>query len=104
MRYWEIVLIERGYYHRNVLQYQLQRLQAYGSIFAFSGDKKGKGPDGWFPLYFDRYKDDGEKPVVSKETENELLAELNAINGGELAQHRGETTVRSEGGNRQESA
>ena len=40
MSWWEILLIIRGYDWRNVLQYQLQRLQAFCAMFAFSGNKK----------------------------------------------------------------
>lgn len=79
MRYWEILLIERGYYHRNILQYQLQRLQAYGAIFAMSGDKKQKGPEGWIPLYFDHYKMANSKPVSKDEVKDmvDLIKNLN---------------------------
>lgn len=79
MSYCEIVLIIRGYRRRNILQYQLQRIQAYGSIFAMSGDKQNKGPEGWMPLYFDRYKKN-DKPPISDEEIDEELAILNAIN------------------------
>ena len=66
MEYWEIVLIERGYLRRNVLQYQLQRLQAYGAMFAMNGDKQQRGPSGWMPMYFDRYKQ-ADRPEVSQQ-------------------------------------
>lgn len=79
MAYWEILLIVRGYRRRNVLQYQLQRLQAYGAMFAFAGDKKNLGPDGWMPLYFDDYKENDEPPI-SQEEVDELQAEMAAIN------------------------
>ena len=79
MPYWQILLIERGYYHRNVLQYQLQRLQAYGSVHCMSGDKAGKGPDGWMPLYFDHYRTSNKTPI-SKEEQDELQAEMAAMN------------------------
>lgn len=79
MEYWEIVLIERGYLRRNVLQYQLQRLQAYGAMFAMNGDKQQRGPSGWIPMYFDRYKQ-GDRPEVSQETIDDLLGEMAAIN------------------------
>jgi hypothetical protein len=79
MSYCDIVLIIRGYRRRNILQYQLQRIQAYGSLFAMSGDKQNKGPEGWIPLYFDNYKKDN-KPPLSDEDRDKLIAEMNAIN------------------------
>jgi hypothetical protein len=79
MKYWQIVLLIRGYRRRNVLQYQLQRLQAYGASFAFQGDKKNLGPDGWYPLYFDNYIDYNESPV-SDEDKEDLLADIKAAN------------------------
>ena len=52
-------------------------------MFAFSGDKKNLGPDGWMPLYFDNYKENDEPPI-SQEEVDELqaeMAELNKMNG-----------------------
>ena len=79
MNYCEIVLIIRGYRRRNILQYQLQRLQAYGATFAMCGDKQNKGPKGWLPLYFDNYRID-EKPPITAEDEEELQALMTAMN------------------------
>lgn len=69
MMYWEIALIIRGYRRRNILQYQLQRLQAYGAFHCMGGSKKK--PAEWLPLYVDRYKDpsdDGE-PISEEEVQ-----------------------------------
>lgn len=82
MSYCEIVLIIRGYRRRNVLQYQLQRLQAYGSIFAMNGDKQNRGPAGWMPLYFDKYKK-SDKPPISDEERDELIELMNSINANQ---------------------
>ncbi len=67
MRYWEIMLIERGYYHRNILMYQLQRLTAYSAAHCMSGDKENRGPVGWQPLYFDRYKSDTSESLTDND-------------------------------------
>lgn len=82
MSYCDIYLIRRGYRRRNVLQYQLQRLQAYGAFHCMGGsDKK---PDEWLPIYFDRYieeNSDTDMPVInSMESDemSEIVQELNA--------------------------
>ena len=69
MMYWEIALIIRGYRRRNILQYQLQRLQAYGAFHSMSGCKKK--PDEWLPLYVDRYRDpsDTNEPISEEEVQ-----------------------------------
>jgi len=79
MSWREILLIIRGYRRRNVLLYQLQRLTAYGALFAMSGDKQQKGPEGWIPLYVDRYITE-DVPVISEEEEKEMLEEIAALN------------------------
>lgn len=76
MMYWEILLIQRGYRRRNVLQYQLQRLQAYGSFHCMSGSKKE--PHDWLPMYFDKYREHTELPGENEV--NDMLAEMEAIN------------------------
>ena len=63
------MLIERGYYHRNVLMYQLQRLTAYSAAHCMSGDKEDKGPVRWRPLYCDRYKTDTSESLSHDEVE-----------------------------------
>lgn len=78
MSYCDIALIIRGYQHRNILSYQLQRITAYGTFHAFTGDKAQKGPDGWLPLYFDKYKKNNE-PILSEEQVKESLAEMKAL-------------------------
>lgn len=78
MSYCDILLIRRGYRRRNILQYQLQRLQAYGAFHCMSGSEKD--PQEWLPLYIDRYKiDDNDSPLTQDEV-NELQDELADLN------------------------
>ena len=77
MRFWEIMLIIRGYRHRNVLQYQLQRLQAYGAFFAMRGTNHQ--PHEWLPLYIDKYKKIA-GPGISEEEAEDLLKDIEAMN------------------------
>jgi len=79
MMFWEILLIQRGYRHRHVLQYQLERLAAYGSFFCMSGTKQL--PFEWLPLYFDRYISGNEpKKNLSIEEQEDLMADIAAFN------------------------
>lgn len=80
MSYAEIMLIVRGYRHRNVLTYQLLRLNAYHSLFAFRENKNNKLPHDLWPLYFDRYKQPEEAPQMSDDEIAKLQAEMDAIN------------------------
>ena len=79
MSYCEILLIQRGYRRRNILLYQLQRLQAYGAFFCMRGSDKS--PDKWLPLYVDRYKSQ-EQPEVTSEDIEELQRMMREINSG----------------------
>lgn len=73
--YWEIALIIRGYRRRNILQYQLQRLQAYGAFHCMGGSKKK--PDEWLPLYVDRYKEpNNENEPISEEEMQQIQKEM----------------------------
>ena len=75
MMYWEIALIIRGYRRRNILQYQLQRLQAYGAFHCMGGSKKK--PDEWLPLYVDRYKEPtNENEPISVEEMQQIQKEM----------------------------
>ena len=75
MEYWEIALIIRGYRRRNILQYQLQRLQAYGAFHCMGGSKKK--PSEWLPLYVDRYKDPSEEnEPISEEDVQQIQKEM----------------------------
>lgn len=81
MPYWEIVLTVRGYYRRNILQYELQRIQAFSAAFAFGGNKNNISPRDFIPLPFD---DDGtDDENLTDEAINELrrrIEEENAKN------------------------
>jgi hypothetical protein len=54
MEYWQIALHIRGYYHRNVLQYQLQRMNVWASMFCM-GNPEHKLPEDITHLYCDDY-------------------------------------------------
>lgn len=77
MSYCDILLIQRGYRRRNILQYQLQRLQAFGSFFCMSGTTKT--PEDFLPMYIDRYIDDDD-PLPDKEQVARMVAEIEAVN------------------------
>ena len=78
MSYCDIVLIIRGYRRRNILQYQLQRIQAWASMFCM-GNKDGKTPDDVIPLYFDHYRQQ-EREAVSQAEIDMLQREMQMIN------------------------
>ena len=74
------MLIERGYYRRNVLLYQLLRENIFASAFCMGGNKSGKTSSDLLPLYIDRYKtDDNDSPLTQEEV-NELQDELADMN------------------------
>jgi len=78
MKWWEILLIIQGYRRRNVLQYQLQRIQAWASAFCM-GNKDGKRPQDLIDLYIDHYIDEDEDQLSQQEVDD-LQAEMAAIN------------------------
>lgn len=69
MQYWHIILIIRGYKRRNVLQYQLQRIQAWASMFCM-GNPKGKKPEDILDLYFDHYKGQDSMPISQDDVDD----------------------------------
>ena len=76
--FWEAKRIIRGYRRRNILQYQLLRLDAFCAAHSM-GNPKGTTPTDWLPLPFDDDIDDDDPPI-SEEEQNELLdmiAEMN---------------------------
>ena len=78
MSYCDILLIQRGYRRRNILQYQLQRLQAYGAFHCMGGSKKT--PEQWLPLYVDRYKMvNNDAPPISEKEVAEMLEDMKQI-------------------------
>ena len=72
------MLIIQGYRRRNVLQYQLQRIQAWASAFCM-GNKDGKRPQDLIDLYIDHYIDESEEQLTQQEVDD-LQAEMAAIN------------------------
>ena len=78
MKWWEILLIIQGYRRRNVLQYQLQRIQAWASAFCM-GNKDGKRPQDLVDLYIDHYIEESEEQLT-KEEQEDLLADIAAEN------------------------
>jgi len=78
MSYLDIVVIIRGYRRRNILQYQLQRITAWASMFCM-GNKEGKQPQDVIPLYFDHYKCEERLPITQDEVEM-LQREMKLIN------------------------
>ena len=78
MSYCDILLIQRGYRRRNILQYQLQRLQAFGAFFCMSGTNKS--PQDFIPMYIDRYIEDDEEWLPDKEQVAAMVAEIEAVN------------------------
>lgn len=79
MSYCELLLIVRGYRRRNILQYQLQRLQAYHSLFSMRKNEEGKLPHEIWPLYFDSYVDsDIEKVDISDEEIEQMQGDMDA--------------------------
>jgi hypothetical protein len=73
------MLIERGYYRRNVLLYQLLRENIFASAFCMGGNKSGKTSSDLLPLYLDRYKT-GDDTVLTDGDRVELQAEMDAMN------------------------
>jgi len=86
MSYCDILLIQRGYRRRNVLQYQLQRLQAYGAFFCVNGTNKK--PSEWIDLYFDHYKG-SEGKLLSEDDKEELLGMMRDINNKKKKENDG---------------
>ena len=80
MSYAEIMLIVRGYRHRNVLSNQFLRLISYHTRQAILKEPDREKPNELWPLYFDHYKQPEETLKISKDVVAELQAEMNAIN------------------------
>jgi len=80
MMWWEILLIIQGYRRRNVLQYQLQRIQAWASAFCM-GNKNNVQPQDFFHLYCDDYIDPAETDAqLTDEDIEQMQAEIDAEN------------------------
>lgn len=75
MKWWEVRSLIRGYSHRHVLQYQLQRITAYSAFYAMRENKERKKPTDWLPLYFDKF-DAPEVPPLTQKEIDELQEEM----------------------------
>ena len=64
MRFWEVRRVIRGYRRRNILHYQLQRINAWASMFCM-GNPHHKEPADIVKLYFDDELDDAEDSQAS---------------------------------------
>ena len=80
MRFWEVRRVIRGYRRRNILHYQLQRINAWAAMFCM-GNPQHKGPADIVKLYFDDEMDDVEDSQAPTPEECAALqAEMDAIN------------------------
>ena len=80
MRFWEVRRVIRGYRRRNILHYQLQRINAWASMFCM-GNPHHKEPADIVKLYFDDELDDAEdSQALTPEEYAALQAEMDAIN------------------------
>ena len=78
LRWWEVQSIIRGYRRRHALQYQIQRMQVWASMFCMGNPNKVK-PDEIFPLYCDKF-DDYQVPEVSQTEVDDMQGLINAEN------------------------
>ena len=67
-----------GYQHRNVLMYQLQRMQVWASMFCMGNPDK-KTPTDIFHLYFDDWDKETDLPLSDEEARGlqDTMAEMN---------------------------
>lgn len=79
MSHCDIVLIIRGYRRRNILQYQLQRMNIWASMFCM-GNPENKLPHDVVHLYFDDYKGQNDPPLTEEERA-ELKQEMEMLKG-----------------------
>ena len=74
---WEARRIMRGYQRRNILQYQLQRMQVWASMFCMGNPHK-KLPTDILHLYFDDY--DKDSATISDDEVRKMQQMMTAIN------------------------
>ena len=77
MSHCEISLIVRGYRRRNILQYQLQRMNVWASMFCMGNPHK-KLPTDILHLYFDDY--DKGNAAISDDEVRKMQQMMTAIN------------------------
>ena len=78
IRGWEARRILRGYQRRNILMYQLQRMQVWASMFCMGNPEK-KTPSDILHLYFDDFDKESDQPISDDEI-RQMQEEMAAIN------------------------
>ena len=68
IRGWEARRILKGYQRRNILMYQLQRMQIWASMFCMGNPEK-KTPSDILHLYFDDFDKEPDQPISDDEGE-----------------------------------
>ena len=76
--FWEAKRIIRGRRQRNILKYQLMRMNIWASMFCM-GNPRNVKPDELFKLYFDD-DDVANDAEITDEEAQQMLEDLNAIN------------------------
>jgi hypothetical protein len=80
LRFWEVDRIIRGYRRRNILHYQLQRMNIWASMFCMGNPEKKK-PEDIFHLYFDDELDNElDDTALTEEDRAGLQADIDAWN------------------------
>ena len=75
--FWEAKRIIRGRRQKNILKYQLMRMNIWASMFCM-GNPRNVKPDELFKLYFD--DDETNDAGITDEEAQQMLEDLNAIN------------------------
>ena len=78
IRGWEARRILKGYQRRHILMYQLQRIQAWASMFCMGNPEK-KTPSDIVHLYFDDFDKESDHPISDDEI-RQMQEEMAAIN------------------------
>ena len=76
--FWEAKRIIRGRRQRNILKYQLMRMNIWASMFCM-GNPRNVKPDELFKLYFDDDNEMNDAGITDEEAQ-QMLEDLNAIN------------------------
>lgn len=76
--FWEAKRIIRGRRQRNILKYQLMRMNIWASMFCM-GNPRNVKPDELFKLYFDDDDITNDAGITDEEAQ-QMLEDLNAIN------------------------
>lgn len=74
LKYWEILLISRGYQKRQHPAWEQARLMAYCAAHAMGSKEPPPPPKDWI-----RFPWESETRAISEEEEAELMAEMDAI-------------------------